>query len=105
MNMPEELQKQLSGKPPDPNRPYNAHDLVLCYVCRNNGATANDLLVYLWAVTGKVTTRGYLYHILSRLRRRGHIVTKDMSAPMKANHWPTSRGAKASRPFKGVSSE
>lgn len=101
MSLPKELQDQLGGKE-KPDRPYNTHDLALSYIANNDGVTANDLLIYLWAMTKKVTSRNYLYHVLRRLRNRGLIETTNRSIPLRAKHICTPKGFTNARPFMGV---
>ena len=100
--LPKELIEQLGGQVRKA-RPYNGHDLVLSYIAAHDGATANDLLIYLFKAAEKVTTRGYLYHITRRLRERGQIETRDSSIPHKAKHYITEAGRKAARPYWEVS--
>ncbi len=104
-DLPDTLLDQMGGKTND-TRPYTSHDLVLSYVAAHpGGSTANDLLVYLWESTSKVTTRGYLYHILSRLRKAGVVLTRNPRSPVDAMHYATLQGANQARPYLEVSDE
>ena len=100
-DLPKELTDQMGGDPyRDPDRKYTATDLVLTYIANQpDGVLTNDLLVYLWEQTGKVTSRAYLYHILVTLRKRGQIYTQDMSAPGKARSFIDEAGRDAARPL------
>ena len=100
-DLPKELQKEMGGDQyRDPARKYTAQDLVLAYIAATpDGVLTNDLLVYLWEMTGKVTSRAYLYHILVTLRKRNHIYTQDMSSPGKARSFIEGEGRDAARPL------
>ena len=100
-DLPKELTDQLGGEPyRDPARKYTATDLVLSYIASTpDGVLTNDLLLYLWEQTGKVTSRAYLYHILVILRKRGFIYTQDMSKPGKARSFIEGAGRDAARPL------
>lgn len=107
---PEELKKQLGKrKYPDPEREYTAHDLVLAYIAHHttcnkpDGVAASDLTVYLWEKTGKVTSRGYVYRILTTLRQRGHITTTNSHKPGMARNFSTALGRTTARPHKEAS--
>ena len=95
--MPAELEKELGGTGEE-NR-YTTHDYVLSYIAEHDGCKANDLLVYLYAVSGKATSRGYLYHVIIRLRKRNWISTKHRQVPGKATHFITFTGIKEARPY------
>jgi len=97
--LPQELQQELGGVKTD-DRKYTAKDLVLTYIAQKGEANANDLLIYLWSVTGKVTKRPYLYHILTSLRQGGFIYTENSSIPNKATNCITLTGLDAARPYK-----
>lgn len=99
MNLPPELREEM-GWQEKPDQPYNAHDYVLCYIAEHDGSTSNDLLIYLWATMGKITSRNYLYHMLGRLRRRGLIHTNNEVRP--SVHFITVKGLKEARPFVDV---
>ena len=96
--LPDELQKEMTGNVNEEQR-YTTHDYVLSYVGSKDGSKSNDMLAYLYAVSGKVTTRGYLYHVIIRLRKRGLITTKNRQVPGKATHFITFAGMKKARPF------
>ena len=103
--LPDKLLKQMSSVP-RPDRPYTLHDLVLSYIAAHpDGANANDLLVYLWESTGKVTVRAYVYQTIFRLRKRGVITTKNSGVPNKARNYITARGAREARPFLEINNE
>ena len=55
-DMPPELVEELGGVVSE-DRKYTAHDHALSYINAHDGSTANDLLVYLYAVMEKVTKR------------------------------------------------
>jgi hypothetical protein len=97
-DMPDELVRELGGVPKE-DRKYTAHDHALAYINAHDGVTANDLLVYLYKAMDKVTSRGYLYHILGRLRKAGLIETRDMRKPGEATHFTTQMGSIAARPY------
>ena len=102
--LPKELIEQLGGQVRE-GKPYNAHELVLTYINNHNGSKTNELLVYLWKMQEKVTSRPYLYHILCRLRAQGLIETTNMSVPNKATHFATESGRKKARPYWEVNDE
>ena len=97
-DMPPELVQQLGGVIKD-DRKYTAHDHALAYINAHDGTTANDLIVYLYQAMDKVTSRGYLYHILGRLRKAGLIETRNPQHPGEAAHFTTELGAATARPY------
>lgn len=107
-DLPKELKKQMGGVEfRDPDRPYTTHDLVLSYISyhtapplKSRGVSANDLLEYVWLMTGKVASRGYIYRVLTTLRQRGHITTKGSHKPGKARNFSTGLGRHEARPYK-----
>ena len=96
--LPKELIEQLGGVVKE-GRKYTAHDHTLAYINAHDGATANDLLVYLFKAMEKVTSRSYLYHILGRLRKARLIETRDTRVPGEATHFVTQLGTETARPY------
>ena len=95
-DLPDELINEMAGNRSD-GRKYNAHDLVLAYVNNHDGSRTNELLVYLYEMQGKVTSRAYLYRIMTRLRAQGLIETRNPRWPVKATHYTTPLGRKNAR--------
>jgi len=99
-DLPKELLDELSGQLKE-DRKYTVHDHALAKINASpDGATANELLVYLFfANDNKLTKRGYLYHVLSRLRKKGLIHTKNSGdAHGRALNFITEEGADVARP-------
>lgn len=97
LELPEELKAQMGDGNPD--RPYSKHDLVLCYIAHNKEVTADELLVYLWAQTGKVTLRSYLHTVLKRLRDKKVIDSQQFAKGKSSTYTITPSGEKEARPF------
>lgn len=98
MELPEELKAQMGDGNPD--KPYTKHELVLAYINRNKEVTVDELLVYLWAMTGKVTRRSYMHMVLKRLRDRNEIESEQFAKGKSSVYRITEQGAKDARPFK-----
>ncbi|RKZ87841.1 MAG: hypothetical protein DRQ39_03515 [Gammaproteobacteria bacterium] len=99
-DLPKELLDELGGQLKD-DRKYTIHDHVLAKInAHPDGVTVNDLMVYLFfANDNKLTKREYLYHVLSRLRKKGLIHTKNSGdAHGRAMNLITEEGAKLARP-------
>jgi hypothetical protein len=73
---------------------FNTHDLSLAYMEERGPATVDELLVYLWQVTHKVTSREYMYHVLKRLRDRGLIERVELESETVVRHMLTTAGEK-----------
>lgn len=98
-DIPQELVDELGGQLRD-DRKYTAHDHVLAKINASpDGATVNDIVTYLYYAQGQtVTKRGYIYHVLSRLRKQGFIRTENMSVPGEARNFATQLGHDHARP-------
>ena len=101
--IPKELKTQLA-KSAGPQE-YTKHDLVLAYLNKHGEASIDDLLVYLWVISGAVTERGYLHTVVKRLRDRGRISSQSFAEGKTTKYFITDIGRAAARPYltkKGV---
>lgn len=85
--LPPELAKELSN-PPE----HNMHELALAYMEEMGPATIDELLVYFYNVTGKATSRAYLYNLLKRLRDRKLIERVELESEVVVRHMLTAKG-------------
>lgn len=79
-NLPPDLLSQME-KPKDKIK-KDAHTLALVYIDECGPSTIDELLVYIWKLTGKVKSRDYMHHVMLRLRNRGHIERMDLEEPV-----------------------
>jgi len=89
-NLPPELLAQME-KPKDTIR-KDTHTLCLVYVNECGPATVDELLVYVWKITGKVASRDYIYHVLHRLRTRKHLERVELEGETVVRHMLTPLG-------------
>ena len=87
-DLPPELREQLSGQ----KEKNDIHSMCLGYMDERGPATVDELIVYLHSVRGEVTSRDYMYHVLSRLRRRGHIERLELETERMLRHMLTTDG-------------
>ncbi len=97
-DLPKELIEQLGGQVRE-GKPYSARELVLAYITNHDGSRTNELLVYLYQMQEKVTSRAYLYQIISKLRKQDLVETTNPQSPINATHYATVSGRAASRPY------
>jgi len=86
-DLPPELAEQLVGR-----TEHNTHDLTMAYMNERGPATIDELLVYLYRVTGKVTSRDYMYQVLKRLRDRNLIARIELESEVVVRHMLTIEG-------------
>lgn len=78
-NLPPELTANLKAFiTPDK---YTIKDLVLCFLGQYGKATIDDLLIYVFQTRNRVTSRGYMYQLVHRLRHEGWLQPAEKSAP------------------------
>ena len=99
-NLPEALKQQMGDHNPD--KAYTKRDYVLSYIVRNGEAVVDELLVYLWHMTGEVTSRSYLHGMLKSLRDDDRIESTQFGQGKSSTYRATSAGEDKARPFKGV---
>lgn len=100
MELPAALKAQMGTGNPD--RPYTKHEYVLSYIVRNHETTVDEMLIYLWAISGEVTGRGYLHTVLKRLRDTNLIESTQYALGKSSTYRATEHGRKAARPFMEV---
>lgn len=88
--LPPELLAQME-KPKFKNR-KDAHALCLAYCDQFGPATVDELLLYIWKITGTVKSRDYMYHMLKRLRDRGHLERLELESEKIIRHILTPDG-------------
>jgi len=88
--LPADLLAEMT-KPRDKRAP-TAHSLALVYCDHCGPATVDELLVYIWNVTGEAKTRDYLYHVLKRLRDRGYLERVELESEVVIRHMLTPDG-------------
>ena len=95
--LPEELRKELAYCGASK---YTARDCALAYLASaGDRVTTNDMLIYVYKVTGHVVKRSYLYQMLYRMRKLGLI---EHSKPLANGHKTfriTPDGALVARPY------
>ena len=90
--LPPELLAQM--KKPKNKLRKDAHTLTLVYINERGPATVDELLVYMWKLTGEVKSRDYVYHVLMRLRKRGHLERIELESEVVVRHLLTEAGEK-----------
>jgi len=88
--LPPELLAQME-KPKNKIR-KDAHTLTLVYIEHNGPATVDEILVYIWRLTGDVKSRDYIYHILQRLRDRKVLERIELESETVVRHMLTPTG-------------
>lgn len=86
--LPDELKEQMK----EPQVRDDAHALVLAYINHDGTATVTELIEYIWRVTGKVKTRGYMHRVLMRLRNRELIERLKLDDEPFLRHVMTDKG-------------
>lgn len=88
--LPPELLAQMEK--PKVRVKKDAHTLVIVYIEHTGPATVDELLVYIWRITGEVKSRDYLYHVLNRLRNRQVIERVELESESVVRHMLTPEG-------------
>ena len=68
-DLPVELVEALKGVAID--APYTAKDSIMSFMAHHGKATVDDLMIYVYRMTGNVISRRYLYQALYLLRQDG----------------------------------
>ena len=77
--LPPELTCQLrSFKTPDG---YTMRELALSFIGEYGHATVDDLMIYIFQMRNRVTSRGYVYQMVHRLRQQGLLQTMEQATP------------------------
>jgi len=97
-NLPKELLRELPFHKRGESS-YSSRDLVLTYLANaDHACTSSELMVYVYAVNKVVMKRSYLYQLLYRLRKAGHVLSENGPGSTKVFR-VTSEGLAAARPY------
>lgn len=81
--LPKALLKELPEYS-DERRKYNAKELVLALLANSHpaGVSTKDMMIYVYKVNKVIMKRNYLYQMLYRLRKAGHVSEGVAQSPL-----------------------
>jgi DNA-binding PadR family transcriptional regulator len=95
--LPPELTKNLkSVKTGDT---YTFIDLCLAFIAHHGEATLDDLLIYIYEIRNKITSRGYMYQMMHRLRRDELVRPVEKAGPHTVVYKLTVKGEELALPY------
>ena len=110
-HIPKALLKELPEYANE-RRKYNAKELVLALMANAHpaGVTSKDMMIYVYNVNKTVMKRNYLYQMLYRMRRAGHVGESVTQSPLTSANGSrlnegtkyfhiTEEGRQAARPY------
>ncbi len=95
--LPPELIKNLTGVKLEEG--YTLRDLAIAYINHHGTASLDDLLIYIYKVRNKISSRGYMYQLVHRLRKEGLVQSIEKKAPHNIVYRLTPDGEKIALPY------
>lgn len=96
-DLPPELTKELKSVKTGDR--YTMRDLALAYIAHHGFAPLDDIMVYIFRIRGKITSRGYMYQMMHRLRGDGLVQPAEKATPHNVVYRLTEAGEDEALPY------
>lgn len=96
-DLPPELTKELKGVRTGDR--YTMRDLAMCYISHHGHASLDEIMVYIFAIRNRITSRGYMYQLIHRLRSDGLVQSAEKATPHNVVYRLTPAGEEKALPY------